>query len=130
MFLCLVTAIFFEARSEPVEGQFAVAQVIINRVNDPRWPDNICDVVNQPRQFSYTHDGKSDRIEDYTKGDPIEQGAAEMAKKIAREALSNPDNRLTSTHYHTTQVSPSWAKHYEQDVRIGKHVFYTAPIGK
>jgi len=130
MLECLAVAIFFEARSEPVGGQFAVAEVVINRVNDTRWPDNICDVVFQPKQFSFTHDGKSDNIDYYARGNPIEQRAAKKAREIAYEVLSSNHVELTSTHYHSIKVSPTWAKHYKLDGRIGNHVFYTAPQGK
>ena len=58
--LCLSAAIYYEARNQPVDGQLAVAEVIMNRVQSDRYPDDACEVINQNKQFSYTHDGKSD----------------------------------------------------------------------
>ena len=60
---CLAALIFFEARGESLEGQIAVGEVAINRVESPRWPNDICAVVMQKKQFSYTHDGLSDNPE-------------------------------------------------------------------
>jgi spore germination cell wall hydrolase CwlJ-like protein len=59
---CLAVAVFFESRSQPIEGQYAVAEVVMNRVESDRWPNTICDVVFQDKQFSFTHDGASDHI--------------------------------------------------------------------
>ena len=126
---CLAVAIFFEARDQPLSGQFAVAEVVMNRVVDQRWPSTICDVVFQHRQFSFTHDGKSDRIDAYM--DNIEDWkAAVTAREIAYQVYSDGYTEMTSTHYHALSVSPSWAKHYTYDGRVGDHVFYTAPVGK
>ena len=63
---CLVTAIFFEARDQPLMGQYAVAEVVMNRVASVKYPDDICSVVFQRKQFSFTHDGLSDKISRYT----------------------------------------------------------------
>jgi spore germination cell wall hydrolase CwlJ-like protein len=66
--MCLAAAIFFEARDQPIDGQRAVADVVMNRVESNRWPDGICGVVFQDYQFSFTHDGMSDNYRKYTKG--------------------------------------------------------------
>ena len=63
---CLALAIYWEARNQPTIGQLAVAQVVVNRVESKRWPSTICDVVWQKKQFSWTHDGKSDRPKEKT----------------------------------------------------------------
>ena len=123
---CLAVAIFFEARDQPIEGQYAVAEVVMNRVEDPRWPNTICGVVFQRKQFSFTHDGKSDRMEKYTKNDAIEWRAMLQARTIAKQIFDEGYTEMTSTHYHALSVSPSWAKGYKRDGRIGDHVFYTA----
>lgn len=123
---CLAVAIFFEARDQPIEGQYAVAEVVMNRVEDPRWPNTICGVVFQRKQFSFTHDGKSDRMEKYTKNDAIEWRAMLQARTIAKQVFDEGYTEMTSTHYHALSVSPSWAKGYKRDGRIGDHVFYTA----
>ena len=114
---CMATAIFFEARGEPLEGQHAVADVILNRVEDTRYPDDVCSVVFEPYAFSFTHDGRSDRLP--------ETAAADVAMAVAEDALSGQRLGLTATHYHTTAVQPYWAEHFEFDGRIGNHLFYT-----
>jgi len=119
--LCLATAIFFEARDQSVDGQMAVAEVIMNRVADPQWPDTICGVVNQTRQFSFTHDGLSDNPTKY-----IEPNAWKLAQLIADDALAGLNLiGLTSTHYHTTAVHPYWVHSLELDGKIGDHLFYS-----
>ena len=55
--MCLAAAIFFEARDQPLDGMMGVADVVMNRVESDRWPDDVCSVVYQSRQFSFTHDG-------------------------------------------------------------------------
>ena len=127
---CLAVAVFFEARDQPLTGQYAVAEVVMNRVMDPRWPDTICGVVFQDKQFSFTHDGKSDKMETYAKNDEIEWRAMNQARTVAKEIYDSGYVELEATHYHALSVRPSWAKHYEQVGRIGDHVFYIAPKGK
>ena len=118
--LCLSAAIFYEARNQPVDGQLAVAEVILNRVQSDRYPDDACEVINQLKQFSYTHDGKSD---DFLK-EP-EQEAVIRAILVASEVLNGYGRGITSTHYHTTAVSPYWNKFYDYDGKLGDHMFYT-----
>ena len=115
---CLAVALYYEARGEPVEGIKAVAEVIINRVNDDRYPDNVCDVVCEPKQFSFTHDGLSDTP---ASNDP----SWHRVQVSAQEALQGNLVGISSTHYHTNNVSPSWAKHYRLDGVIGNHIFYS-----
>lgn len=115
---CLATAVYFEARGEPVRGQFAVAEVILNRVGDPRYPDSVCGVVNQSCQFSYTCDGKPERIR--------EPEAFLRAGKIAELMLRGADRALTdgATHFHTTAVRPDWSRRLPRTAQIGAHFFY------
>jgi spore germination cell wall hydrolase CwlJ-like protein len=127
---CLAVAVFFEARDQPLTGQYAVAEVVMNRVMDPRWPDTICGVVFQDKQFSFTHDGKSDKMEKYAQNDEIEWRAMNQARTVAKEIYDSGYVELEATHYHALSVRPSWAKHYKQVGRIGDHVFYIAPKGK
>ena len=127
--MCLAASVFFESRSEPLEGQRAVAEVVMTRVESPRWPDEICAVVFQHKQFSFTHDGKSDDYRKYN-SNVFDRQAIDIAETIAKSVLKGDRIGLTSTHYHTTSVSPYWAKSYHRDGRIGTHVFYTAPEGK
>ena len=119
--LCLATALFFEARNQPIDGQMAVAEVILNRVEDPQWPNTICGVVNQTAQFSFTHDGKSDDPTAYR-----EPAAWRVAQIIARDAVEGLNTLgLTSTHYHATSVHPSWHRGLTLDGTIGEHIFYS-----
>lgn len=127
---CLAVAIFFEGRDQPLMGQYAIAEVVMNRVEDHRWPNTICGVVFDNKQFSFTHDGKSDKIENYTINNQIEWTAALTARAVALKVFEKDSSAMTSTHYHALSVRPSWIKHYKEDGRIGDHVFYTAPDGK
>lgn len=115
---CLATALYFEARGEPVKGQFAVAEVILNRVADPRYPDSVCAVVNQTCQFSFTCDGVPDRIS--------EPKAYARAGKIADLMLRGGTSELTkgATHFHAGSVRPDWSRRLPRTVQIGDHYFY------
>lgn len=119
---CLTQALYFEARGESLKGQFAVAEVILNRVDSPRYPNSVCGVVNQGGngscQFSYNCDGARDVM--------AEQGAADVAGRIARLMLDGAPRNLTygATHFHTAAVRPSWSKAFERTAMIGTHLFY------
>jgi spore germination cell wall hydrolase CwlJ-like protein len=121
--LCLATAIFFEARSEGIAGKEAVANVIINRVHDDRYPDTVCGVVNEPRAFSYTHDGRHDDPTLHT--GPLDQSAWVTSQDVAKGALRGNLMGIVSTHYHTLDVLPFWASEYSIDGVVGNHIFYT-----
>ena len=117
--LCLAMNIYFEARSEGLDGQMAVAEVTMNRVKDPRWPDNICDVVWQDKQFSWTHDGKSDKMyHTNAKNTSIWLAEAYVSGKIESFFTNG------ATHYHTSEVEPYWSNHFEKTTVIGDHIFY------
>lgn len=121
---CLTEALYFEARGETVKGQFAVAEVIMNRVDSERFPASACGVINQGTgkkyqcQFTYTCDGHKEIIS--------EQQAFERVSKVARVALDGKAPELTqgATHYHTTAVNPRWSKTYTKTTAIGTHIFY------
>ncbi|KIT17200.1 cell wall hydrolase [Jannaschia aquimarina] len=121
---CLTEAIYFEARGEPVPGQVAVAEVILNRVDSQRYPDTICKVVNQGTgrlhacQFSYTCDGIPEQV--------TEKRAWDRAGKIARAMIDGAPRSLTAdaTHYHADYVDPYWAKVYPRTAQVGTHIFY------
>jgi spore germination cell wall hydrolase CwlJ-like protein len=121
---CLAEALYFEARGETVRGQFAVAEVILNRVKSERFPGSACDVINQGTgkkfqcQFTYTCDGQKEII--------AEPRAYERVAKVARVALDGVAPKLTegATHYHTKAVKPRWSKVYTKTADIGVHVFY------
>jgi hypothetical protein len=124
---CLSEALYFEARGEEVEGIFAVAEVILNRVDSPAYPDTVCDVIYQGTgrqfecQFTYSCDGKKETVTD--------KRAYARVSKVARLMLDGAPRRLTdgATHYHTRSVHPSWSRVYPETVRIGYHVFYRQP---
>ena len=123
--MCLAIAIFFEARGEPIDGQYAIAQVIVNRTEASFYPDKICSVVNQKKQFSYTHDGLHDDPTRFT--DHADKIAWSVAQTVANEALEGKvPFEITSTHYHNIDVDPYWTTSYEYDGKLGKHLFYTA----
>ena len=121
---CLAEALYFEARGESVKGQFAVAEVILNRVDNPRFPGTVCGVVNQGTgkryacQFTYTCDGHAERIH--------EPAAWEQVGKVARAMLNGAPRQLTdgATHYHTRAVKPRWSRVYPRTATIGVHHFY------
>lgn len=113
--MCLAMAIYFEARSEPIDGQFAVADVIITRVEDSRYPNSICEVVYEDSAFSWTLD------EDI--GNPVGE-PWEIAQEIAKASMEYDTRFVTATHYHTTNISPFWASSYDVVGVIGNHIFY------
>lgn len=119
---CLTQALYFEARGEPVKGQFAVAEVILNRVDAPGYPKSICGVVHQGGaagcQFSFTCDGRSDTIR--------ERAAYVEVGKVARLMLDGAPRALTdgATHFHTRAVQPGWAQRLPRTASIGQHLFY------
>ena len=126
---CLVAAMFFEARDQPIDGQVAVAEVILNRVEHEDFPDDVCSVVYEPMQFSFTHDGLSDDPSTHTLS--IDVDALEAIEALAEDILSEDIVLgLTSTHYHTNEVNPFWSTIYEMDGGIGDHVFYTCDTNK
>lgn len=123
--LCLASNIYFEARSEPIAGQIAVAEVTLNRVGSHDYPNDICGVVLQENddgcQFSWWCDSKSDQ--------PKDMFSFLKAKAIAKMMIE--DGEYISvvgdgvTHYHSTSVEPYWIADYTESQRIGDHVFYT-----
>lgn len=114
---CLTEALYFEARGEGTNGQKAVAEVILNRVDHPRFPKSVCGVVNQSGQFSY-HGRVAKRFS--------EKGAYLRAKSVAMAALSGAPRNLTggATYFHTPAVRPSWSRKFTRTARIGSHIFY------
>lgn len=115
--VCLATAIFFEAGVESYDGKLAVAEVILNRVEDRRYPNDICSVVFEPKQFSFTHDGKPDVLPSGVN--------ATGSVVVAKEALQGKSLGITSTHYIADYASASWQEAFDYDGRIGVHLFYT-----
>ncbi len=123
---CLSEALYFEARGETVKGQFAVAEVIMNRVKSSRFPSTLCGVIKQGTgrkyqcQFTYNCDGYKDVI--------AEKLAFARVSKVARATIDGAEGlgslTVGATHYHTSAVSPAWARTYKKTARIGVHLFY------
>ncbi|MEM8616985.1 MAG: cell wall hydrolase [Pseudomonadota bacterium] len=126
---CLATAIYYEARSERLAGQIGVAEVIMNRVRDHRYPNTICDVVYQGEtrttgcQFTFTCDGSEDKAP---------RGAKwKEAQTVASHVIMGLSEMKTggATHYHATYVNPVWNSGLVRTTRIGTHIFYRFPRG-
>ena len=123
-FKCLAEALYFEARGESLKGQIAVAEVILNRVSSPKFPNTVCGVINQGTgrkyacQFTYTCDGNPETIH--------EPSAYARVAKVARMMLDGAPRRLSggATYYHTTAVRPSWARKFRRTAKMGVHLFY------
>merc|ERR1711916_127432 len=128
---CLSEAIYYEARSEAVLGQIAVAEVVMNRVGDHRYPNSICEVVFQGSerstgcQFSFTCDGEMDRF-------PARGRLWNRAQTVAAHVMMELNKPLTgaATHYHTDYVDPVWNKHLVHTKTIGTHIFYRFARGR
>lgn len=116
---CLALNIYHEARGETVEGQIGVAHVTLNRVEHDNWPNDICGVVYQDKQFSWTH-----MIKDHT---PYERKSYREAEAIARDVIIGNviDPTKGSVFYHARWVNPSWTSYMEISKVIGNHIFYT-----
>ena len=130
--ICLALAIYFEARGEPVVGQVAVGQVILNRAADHRYPNSVCAVVKQGPtynwtqdfpvrhrcQFSWYCDGKSDTPKD------LKSFALAISLSATLLAGEMADPTEGATHYHASYVLPAWASSKTKTVRINDHIFY------
>ncbi len=124
---CLAEAIYFEARGEEIEGQYAVGEVIINRVISKEFPNSICGVISEGAsrlnacQFSYNCDGKLEIIS--------EKKIYDRILKLSKILLEPTARFLTggATFYHSRLVSPSWSKKFVKTKEIGNHFFYRLP---
>jgi spore germination cell wall hydrolase CwlJ-like protein len=126
---CLAQAVYYEARGETRDGQRAVAEVVLRRVVDGRWPRTICGVVYQDAgrtgcQFSFACGHQHG---------PVDWASWRRALDVANYELTGPgrheDMTLGATHFHTTAVSPSWSRRFPLTARIGTHIFYRQPGG-
>ncbi len=125
---CLTQAVYYEAAFEPLAGRRAVAQVVLNRMRHPAFPNSVCGVVyqgvNKPVcQFSFTCDGSLNR-----RPNPAAWNEAEI---VARDALNGhvEEHVGYATHYHANYVSPYWAPKLVKIAKIGAHIFYRWPGG-
>ncbi len=121
---CLAEAIYFEARGEPLAGQVAVAEVILNRVDDRRYPNSVCGVTRQGVgngrvcQFSFACDGRPEVMTSRRERERSEKLAAIMVAGRARTVAGG------ATHFHATSVRPGWSGELTRTAAIGHHVFY------
>ena len=121
---CLAEAIYFEARGENIVGQYAVAEVILNRVDHKQFPNSVCEVVAEGAtklnscQFSYNCDGKPEYINDLK--------SYKRILKLANMFYGGTARFLTSgaTFYHSQDVSPLWTTKLKKTREIGRHIFY------
>ena len=121
---CLAEALYFEARGEAIEGQFAVAEVIMNRADSASFTYSVCGVVHQGTgrrfacQFTYNCDGLAEVIR--------EKKAYAQVGKVAKLMLDGAPRRLTkgALYYHTKSVNPKWARSFSRTTTIGRHHFY------
>ena len=149
--LCLAMNIYHEARGESIEGQIAVAVVTMNRVKESKWPNTPCEVVWQNKQFSWTKDGKSDRMpdrdarrqafeiatgiyiayeggHDYTLeyGFGVDAGAHDKHEGVYDYILYDHIINLmdNAVYYHADYADPYWSKEFQYIASIDKHRFY------
>ena len=128
---CLALNIYFESRNQPIEGQVAVSQVVLERVKSKKYPNTVCEVVfqgptyswsvNYPIrdrcQFSWYCDGLSDKPKDQIAW----LNSLEVAEKVY---YGLTDTVKGATHYHSVKVDPWWAKYKVKVKQIGDHIFY------
>jgi spore germination cell wall hydrolase CwlJ-like protein len=116
---CLAQAVYFEARGEPIEGQLAVAEVVINRARSGLYPDNYCDVVTQPAQFSFVRHGQIPAADETSAAWQRAEAIAEIAQQNLWQSKASD-----ALYFHATYVRPSWAHQKVQLAQIDTHIFY------
>lgn len=121
---CLAQAVYYEARGESLEGQMAVAEVVVNRTRSGIYPNTNCGVIYQGAdrstgcQFTFTCDGSLDRAPRGASWQQSEMIAAQVMMGIAHPVTHH------ATHYHTNEVAPIWSASLKETTRIGAHIFY------
>jgi hypothetical protein len=118
---CLATAVYFEARGERLEGQLAVARVVMNRAASGRYRSDCCGVVKQPAQFSFVRHGEFPYVD-------TNSASWQKAEAIAQLAVSNivPSVGTDVLWYHANYVAPVWRRSLQEVQQIGAHIFYRA----
>ena len=118
---CLATAVYFESRGESLEGQLAVAHVVMNRASSGRYPADWCGVVKQPAQFSFVRHGEFPYVD-------TNSPAWQKAEAIAELAAANvvPSIGSDVLWYHADYVAPTWRHSLQEVQQIGAHIFYRA----
>ena len=118
---CLATAVYFEARGESVEGQMAVARVVMNRAASGRYPPDWCGVVKQHAQFSFVRHGEFPYVDTNSTAWQKAEAVAELAAANVVPSLSND-----VLWYHANYVAPTWRRSLVEVQQIGAHIFYRA----
>lgn len=117
---CLAKAVYFEARGESLEGQLAVAEVVLNRTASATYPASICEVVTQPAQFSFIRQGRFPKADENSKAWRNAVAISEIARREQVDLV--PSGVLW---YHATYVAPSWGPRLTRAGQIGAHIFYS-----
>jgi spore germination cell wall hydrolase CwlJ-like protein len=116
---CLAQAIYFEARGEPLDGQLAVAEVVINRATSGLYPSSYCDVIKQPAQFSFVRHGRIPQPDESSSSWRRAKAVAQIAQQDLWESKA-----ADALYFHATYVRPSWARQKVQLAQIDTHIFY------
>lgn len=116
---CLAGAVYFESRGEPLEGQLAVAEVVINRAGDSRWPSSYCGVVYQRAQFSFVKKGRMPKIRTGSKAWKQAQAIARIAHRGLWDSSASD-----AVYFHARHVKPSWSRRKVALATIDTHIFY------
>lgn len=120
---CLAANIFYESRNQPTIGQLAVGLTTVIRAREKNWPDSVCGVVNQPKQFSWVNN--LDKQHARLSNDNLNYlRAVNLATRILSGEYDNVVDVFTPTHFHTTGVNPSWNRKRAELARINDHIFY------
>ena len=117
--ICIAIAAFLEARGEGPDGMLAVADVVMERVADDRWPDDPCAVVQQPAQFAYLPLWRVDEIVAFE-----HDASWSMALDAARAAMAGDGLGSGATHFHWVGENPYWTKNADLVGRMGNHLFW------
>jgi spore germination cell wall hydrolase CwlJ-like protein len=116
---CLAGAIYFESKGEPIEGQLAVAEVVLNRAKSGKFPTTICGVVKQRHQFSFVRGGRFP---------PIARASAAWRKAVAIAHIAIDDladsRAQSAMFFHATYVRPGWRGAFKRVAQVGRHIFY------
>ena len=115
---CLAGAVYFESKGEPLEGQLAVAKVILNRASSGKYPTSLCGVVKQKSQFSFVRGG---RIPAIKKSEPAWKKAVAIAHIAKKNLAQNIAEK--ALFFHARYVSPSW-RGLKRIATVGNHIFY------
>ena len=118
---CLATAVYFEARGESVDGQLAVARVVMNRAASGRYPPDWCSVVKQHAQFSFVRHGEFPTVDANCQAWRRAEAIAELAVANVVPSVSND-----VLWYHANYVAPAWRRGLQEVQQIGAHIFYRA----